>query len=196
MFRKVVRQSKFRHVFGQPVKNDQCYEDIRVSRVTWDSTFCAVNPKFLAVIVEASGGGAFLVLPLSKVGPSRAGERLEAAGSHRPGPIGQAHRLASQPIICPSPRCWAGVVTIQIYYPGGVSSGGESVLLPQSQGQRQQTSPAHLLMAVRKRWVRMRQGESHIWAPRGPGQPHHSPFNGGTDSGFGRDRISGVSGPP
>lgn len=72
-FRKVVRQSKFRHVFGQPVKNDQCYEDIRVSRVTWDSTFCAVNPKFLAVIVEASGGGAFLVLPLSKVGPVRAG---------------------------------------------------------------------------------------------------------------------------
>ncbi|CAO2584166.1 Coro1b [Lemmus lemmus] len=66
-FRKVVRQSKFRHVFGQPVKNDQCYEDIRVSRVTWDSTFCAVNPKFLAVIVEASGGGAFMVLPLSKV---------------------------------------------------------------------------------------------------------------------------------
>ncbi|EPY87521.1 coronin-1B [Camelus ferus] len=68
MFRKVVRQSKFRHVFGQPVKNDQCYEDIRVSRVTWDSTFCTVNPKFLAVIVEASGGGAFLVLPLSKTG--------------------------------------------------------------------------------------------------------------------------------
>uniref|UniRef100_A0A8B9XV95 Coronin-1B n=1 Tax=Bos mutus grunniens TaxID=30521 RepID=A0A8B9XV95_BOSMU len=68
MFRKVVRQSKFRHVFGQPpVKNDQCYEDIRVSCVTWDSTFCAVNPKFLAVIVEASGRclpGA----PLSKTG--------------------------------------------------------------------------------------------------------------------------------
>lgn len=85
MFRKVVRQSKFRHVFGQPVKNDQCYEDIRVSRVTWDSTFCAVNPKFLAVIVEASGGGAFLVLPLSKVGPIGAGRRLEPAWSHLPG---------------------------------------------------------------------------------------------------------------
>ncbi|XP_061465505.1 coronin-1B isoform X2 [Rhineura floridana] len=67
-FRKVVRQSKFRHVFGQPVKNDQCYDDIRVSRVTWDSTFCAVNPKFVAVIVEASGGGAFMVLPLPKTG--------------------------------------------------------------------------------------------------------------------------------
>lgn len=74
-FRKVVRQSKFRHVFGQPVKNDQCYEDIRVSRVTWDSTFCAVNPKFLAVIVEASGGGAFMVLPLNKVGLRGSGWR-------------------------------------------------------------------------------------------------------------------------
>lgn len=67
MFRRVVRQSKFRHVFGQAVKNDQCYDDIRVSRVTWDSSFCAVNPKFVAIIIEASGGGAFLVLPLHKV---------------------------------------------------------------------------------------------------------------------------------
>ncbi|XP_065106795.2 coronin-1C-A isoform X1 [Paramisgurnus dabryanus] len=68
MFKRVVRQSKFRHVFGQAVKNDQCYDDIRVSRVTWDSSFCAVNPKFVAIIVEASGGGAFMVLPLSKTG--------------------------------------------------------------------------------------------------------------------------------
>ncbi|KAJ8798881.1 hypothetical protein J1605_000038 [Eschrichtius robustus] len=64
--RRVVRQSKFRHVFGQAVKNDQCYDDIRVSRVTWDSSFCAVNPRFVAIIIEASGGGAFLVLPLHK----------------------------------------------------------------------------------------------------------------------------------
>ncbi|XP_006112656.4 coronin-1C isoform X1 [Pelodiscus sinensis] len=66
--RRVVRQSKFRHVFGQAVKNDQSYDDIRVSRVTWDSSFCAVNPKFVAIIIEASGGGAFLVLPLHKTG--------------------------------------------------------------------------------------------------------------------------------
>nr|XP_037852502.1 coronin-1C isoform X2 [Chlorocebus sabaeus] len=66
--RRVVRQSKFRHVFGQAVKNDQCYDDIRVSRVTWDSSFCAVNPRFVAIIIEASGGGAFLVLPLHKTG--------------------------------------------------------------------------------------------------------------------------------
>lgn len=67
MLRRVVRQSKFRHVFGQALRNDQCYDDIRVSRVTWDSSFCAVNPKFVAIIIDASGGGAFLVLPLQKV---------------------------------------------------------------------------------------------------------------------------------
>ncbi|XP_077605962.1 coronin-6 [Crocuta crocuta] len=68
MSRRVVRQSKFRHVFGQAAKADQSYEDIRVSKVTWDSSFCAVNPKFLAIIVEAGGGGAFIVLPLAKTG--------------------------------------------------------------------------------------------------------------------------------
>uniref|UniRef100_A0A3B4B1D0 Coronin n=1 Tax=Periophthalmus magnuspinnatus TaxID=409849 RepID=A0A3B4B1D0_9GOBI len=66
--RRFVRVSKYRHVFGQTVKNDQCYDDIRVSKVTWDSHFCAVNPKFVAIIVEASGGGAFLVIPLHRTG--------------------------------------------------------------------------------------------------------------------------------
>lgn len=73
MSRQVVRSSKFRHVFGQPAKADQCYEDVRVSQTTWDSGFCAVNPKFVALICEASGGGAFLVLPLSKVSLWRSG---------------------------------------------------------------------------------------------------------------------------
>uniref|UniRef100_A0A671Y961 Coronin n=1 Tax=Sparus aurata TaxID=8175 RepID=A0A671Y961_SPAAU len=68
MSRKVVRTSKFRHVFGQGVKADQCYDDIRISQMTWDSNFCSVNPKFVAMIVDASGGGAFMVLPLSKTG--------------------------------------------------------------------------------------------------------------------------------
>lgn len=71
MSRKVVRTSKFRHVFGQAVKADQCYDDIRISQMTWDSNFCSVNPKFVAMIVDASGGGAFIVLPLHKVGHGR-----------------------------------------------------------------------------------------------------------------------------
>uniref|UniRef100_A0A8C6UMC8 Coronin n=1 Tax=Neogobius melanostomus TaxID=47308 RepID=A0A8C6UMC8_9GOBI len=68
MSRKVVRSSKFRHVFGQAVKADQCYDDIRISQMTWDSNFCTVNPRFVAMIVDASGGGAFIVLPLNKTG--------------------------------------------------------------------------------------------------------------------------------
>lgn len=64
---RAVRVSKFRHVYGTAMKRDQCYDNIRVSKSSWDSTFCAVNPKFLAIIVESAGGGAFIVLPLSKV---------------------------------------------------------------------------------------------------------------------------------
>ncbi|TRY70535.1 hypothetical protein TCAL_12629 [Tigriopus californicus] len=65
---RVVRQSKFRHIFGSNLKREQCYDNIRVSKSSWDSTFCCVNPKFVAVIVESGGGGAFLVFPLSKIG--------------------------------------------------------------------------------------------------------------------------------
>lgn len=63
----MVRQSKFRHVFAQAWKAEQCLDDLRVTRVTWDGQLCAANPKFVAVITEAGGGGAFLVLPLAKV---------------------------------------------------------------------------------------------------------------------------------
>lgn len=66
---RVVRSSKFRHVYGQALKREQCYDNIRVSKSSWDSTFCAVNPKFLAIIVESAGGGAFIVLPHNKVSP-------------------------------------------------------------------------------------------------------------------------------
>jgi coronin-1B/1C/6 len=64
---RVVRQSKFRHVFGQPLRRDQCFDNIRITKSSWDGTFCAVNPKYVAIITEAAGGGAFLVLPLEKV---------------------------------------------------------------------------------------------------------------------------------
>lgn len=65
---RIVRNSKFRHVFGQPLKRDHCYDNIRITKSSWDSNFCAVNPKFLAIVIEAAGGGAFLVLPLQKTG--------------------------------------------------------------------------------------------------------------------------------
>lgn len=65
---KVVRNSKFRHVFGQAQKKENCYDNIRITKSSWDSTFCCVNPKFMAIITEAAGGGAFLVMPVDKVG--------------------------------------------------------------------------------------------------------------------------------
>lgn len=61
-----MRKSKFRHIFGKPLKKDQCYDALRISKTSWDTPLCAVNPKFVAVITETSGGG-FIVLPLSKV---------------------------------------------------------------------------------------------------------------------------------
>ncbi|RZF42100.1 hypothetical protein LSTR_LSTR006693 [Laodelphax striatellus] len=81
---RVVRSSKFRHVYGSSLKRDQCYDNIRVSKSSWDSTFCCVNPKFLAIIVESAGGGAFIVLPLSKVGRINADHPL--VGGHK-GPV-------------------------------------------------------------------------------------------------------------
>ncbi|XP_063931661.1 coronin-1C-like [Zophobas morio] len=65
---KFVRSSKFRHVYGSPFKRQDCYDNIRVTRNSWDSNYCDVNNKFLAVITESSGGGAFIVLPLEKQG--------------------------------------------------------------------------------------------------------------------------------
>ncbi|KAF7285542.1 protein coronin isoform X1 [Rhynchophorus ferrugineus] len=82
---RVVRSSKFRHVYGQALKREQCYDNIRVSKSSWDSTFCAVNPKFIAVIVESAGGGAFIVLPQSnKLGRIPADHPL--VGGHK-GPV-------------------------------------------------------------------------------------------------------------
>ncbi|EEB13724.1 Coronin-6, putative [Pediculus humanus corporis] len=81
---RVVRSSKFRHVYGSALKREQCYDNIRVSKSSWDSTFCCVNPKFLAIIVESAGGGAFIVLPLNKVGRIAADYPL--VGGHK-GPV-------------------------------------------------------------------------------------------------------------
>jgi len=63
-----IRSSKFRHVYGLPAKKEKCYENLRITRNAHDGNYCAVNPKFLAVVVEVGGGGSFVVLPLSRTG--------------------------------------------------------------------------------------------------------------------------------
>lgn len=64
---KGVRSSKFRHVFGSPAKRDRCYDNVKITKNAHDSHFCAINPKFVAIVTEVAGGGAFLVLPVEKV---------------------------------------------------------------------------------------------------------------------------------
>ncbi|XP_073257183.1 coronin-1C-like [Porites lutea] len=63
-----VRKSHFRHVFGSAAKKDRCYEGFNVSKNSVESPYCAVNPKFLAIIIASAGGGAFLVLKHDEVG--------------------------------------------------------------------------------------------------------------------------------
>ncbi|XP_011303428.1 coronin-2B-like isoform X3 [Fopius arisanus] len=63
-----VRSSKFRHVYGVPAKRDKCYDNIKITKNAHDSQFCAVNPKFIAIVTEVAGGGAFLVIPLDNTG--------------------------------------------------------------------------------------------------------------------------------
>jgi len=59
---KVVRQSKFRHVFGQAAKPEENYQDLRVTRSAWDANFVKANPKFFAVAWDAAGGGPIGVI--------------------------------------------------------------------------------------------------------------------------------------
>ncbi|KAL8741231.1 MAG: hypothetical protein Q9190_006139 [Brigantiaea leucoxantha] len=57
---RFVRSSKYR--------KEQCYDNIRISKNAWDTNLVKANPKYLAVNWEASGGGAFAVIPLNEKG--------------------------------------------------------------------------------------------------------------------------------
>ncbi|EME84818.1 uncharacterized protein MYCFIDRAFT_153004 [Pseudocercospora fijiensis CIRAD86] len=65
---RFVRASKYRHVFGQTTKREQCYDNLRISKNAWDTNLIKANPKYLAVNWEAGGGGAFAVIPLEERG--------------------------------------------------------------------------------------------------------------------------------
>ncbi len=67
MPKRFVRESKFRHVYGEPFKKENCYDGISITKNAWDGNYCAANSKFVAVVLESRGGGAFLVLPIEKV---------------------------------------------------------------------------------------------------------------------------------
>lgn len=65
---RVVRQSKYRHVFGTATKKENCYDDIKLSRNAWDTNYITCNTKFFAACWEAAGGGSFVVVPWTNTG--------------------------------------------------------------------------------------------------------------------------------
>ncbi|RDI79165.1 hypothetical protein Vi05172_g10873 [Venturia inaequalis] len=77
---RFVRASKYRHVFGQPTKKEQCYDNLRISKNAWDTNLIKANPEYISVNWEASGGGAFAVIPVSERG--RLPERLPLFRGH------------------------------------------------------------------------------------------------------------------
>ncbi|XP_018591481.1 coronin-2A [Scleropages formosus] len=67
-WRPQYRSSKFRHVFGKAATKENCYDGVPITRSVHDNHFCAVNPRFIAVITECAGGGAFLVISINHTG--------------------------------------------------------------------------------------------------------------------------------
>lgn len=59
---RVVRASKYRHVFGTVAKAEDCYQNVNATRSAWDSNYIRANPKYFAVCWEAGGGGALAVI--------------------------------------------------------------------------------------------------------------------------------------
>lgn len=65
---RFVRPSKYRHVYGTAAKKEGCFDNVKVSMNAWDTNLVSTNGVFLALNWNASGGGAFAVLPLDRPG--------------------------------------------------------------------------------------------------------------------------------
>ncbi|TVY56962.1 Coronin-like protein crn1 [Lachnellula suecica] len=65
---RFVRASKYRHVFGKSTRKESCYDNLHISRNAWDTNLVKANPEYLSVNWEASGGGAFAVIPVNEKG--------------------------------------------------------------------------------------------------------------------------------
>ncbi|KAJ7464421.1 microtubule binding protein [Mycena latifolia] len=61
---RFVRASKYRHVFGQPAKKEHGIENVKVTNSAWDTNVVASSGEYLSINWNASGGGAFAILPL------------------------------------------------------------------------------------------------------------------------------------
>lgn len=81
MAKQIVRDSKFRHVFGEPSK--EVYADLRPSNKASEANGLRVNSKFLLMSWDAGGGGAVMALDLKKTGRLKSGQPV-FSGHHGP----------------------------------------------------------------------------------------------------------------
>lgn len=56
---KVVRSSKFRHVFAEAPKKEKVWTDIKPSNSAWDANWVYANPTYWAVCWHSGGAGTF-----------------------------------------------------------------------------------------------------------------------------------------
>ncbi|KAF7308156.1 Coronin [Mycena chlorophos] len=61
---RFVRASKYRHVFGQSGKKEYSVENVKVTNSAWDTNVVAASGEYLSINWNASGGGAFGIVPL------------------------------------------------------------------------------------------------------------------------------------
>lgn len=64
---RIVRQSKFRHIYGQEAKKENSYTELRTNISAWDSNFVACSKEFFA-IPWAGGGGSLAVIKYADIG--------------------------------------------------------------------------------------------------------------------------------
>jgi coronin-1B/1C/6 len=80
MSSRFVRSSKYRHVFGTAAKKELIFDGIKPSKSAWDSNKVTANTKYIGVIWDAGGGGAFCVLNQNK--PGKLGPNLPLIVGH------------------------------------------------------------------------------------------------------------------
>lgn len=66
--KRFVRESKFRHIFGQTAPKEKQFEGVIVSKSRLEGNFCAANSKFIAIVLNTTGAGVFTVLARDQPG--------------------------------------------------------------------------------------------------------------------------------
>eukprot|EP00004_Rigifila_ramosa_P015567 TRINITY_DN3620_c0_g1_i1.p1 TRINITY_DN3620_c0_g1~~TRINITY_DN3620_c0_g1_i1.p1 ORF type:complete len:457 (-),score=103.86 TRINITY_DN3620_c0_g1_i1:63-1379(-) len=65
---KVVRASKYRHVFGTEWKKEKWLDNVKITSSAFDSNFIKVNPAYIAIAWQSAGGGSFAAISTKSEG--------------------------------------------------------------------------------------------------------------------------------